>query len=335
MAEPGANDRRITTTSEISHTNQSATDANGKACAVTGPCALFNRECPESAYQAELVDKGNAIREKFKAEKDAQMAAAREDAGYPNSSTERSMQDAKNGLDNLSPGFFLMHYGTKFGSSQEDGDKLSYMESLDQDARELANSNLAAEDKCRQKHSISKEQPLTGPQTFLARSHNIARQLGPVLLGVAAGIGGGRAMQTERLPAPTVPRSATRLPKISEAEEPPPPAPKGTGTTVLKGEPVDITDGGYVEDWPDFQAGTLLVLDGTRHLALKLKLPIAYNSPLGPARFQPSTRSSPIQNLANSSSMTRKAAPSVSSVRLTSYRPTPHPPRTLNSKRPG
>ncbi|MGV1826927.1 RHS repeat-associated core domain-containing protein [Agrobacterium vitis] len=51
------------------------------------------------------------------------------------------------------------------------------------------------------------------------------------------------------------------------------------------GEPVSVTNGEYLETWPDFLIPGTLSFDGSRYMGLKLALPALYTSPLGPCQI--------------------------------------------------
>jgi YD repeat-containing protein len=73
--------------------------------------------------------------------------------------------------------------------------------------------------------------------------------------------------------------------------EPPPSDKKDDGRlkpkdgTAVKGEPVDVTNGEYLETWEDFLIPGTIPFDGSRYMGLKLGLPGRYRSPLGPCQI--------------------------------------------------
>ncbi len=54
---------------------------------------------------------------------------------------------------------------------------------------------------------------------------------------------------------------------------------------IIRGEPVSVATGEYLETWHDFLIPATLPFDGARYMGLKLPLPAGYASPLGPCQI--------------------------------------------------
>ncbi|MGO4449870.1 RHS repeat-associated core domain-containing protein [Phyllobacterium sp. TAF24] len=91
--------------------------------------------------------------------------------------------------------------------------------------------------------------------------------------------GGGRGIFRIR-PRVTTPRAPvnTRPTTVPNTQRPPTPP-------VTTGEPVNITNGEYLETWNDFVIPGTFTFNGARYMGLNLGLPGRYTSPLGPCQI--------------------------------------------------